>query len=121
MKAFISDPTKNTPEIRFDPSSARFTIRGKSYPENSRQFYAPVLQWIRMNRFPASSVLELEFDYISSSSVIAILEMLKMIEETDKSVKVIWTYEAGDDDLMNVGMNYRKLCGLEFEFNELTE
>jgi hypothetical protein len=121
MKPYSCDPTKNTPEIRFDIASSRFSMKGKSFPENSKVFYAPFLEWISSSTFPQGAVIDLEFDYISSSSVIAVLEVIKKIEEMQPTAKVIWTYESGDDDMLNVGQNYQKLTKLHFEFNELEE
>ncbi|MFZ5553258.1 MAG: DUF1987 domain-containing protein [Bacteroidota bacterium] len=116
MSKFISEAGKNTPEIRFDPSSNIFYIRGKSFPENAKKHYLPFTEWLKANRIPPGSTIELNFEYISSSSVIAVLELLREIEKLEKNISVKWVYEDGDDDMKAVGANYQKLCGLQFEY-----
>jgi hypothetical protein len=63
--------------------------------------------------------MEVSLDYISSSSVIAILELFRHIEKSAATngyeVKVDWLYEEGDDDSANVAINYKKLCKLPIE------
>lgn len=118
MSSYISEPTRNTPEIHFDLKKNVFRIIGKSFPENSKKFYAPFTEWLNANRLPAGALIELQFDYISSSSVIAVLEVLKKIETTQPDAHIKWSFESGDDDMQNIGLNYKKLCRLPFEIVE---
>ncbi|MBL4651389.1 MAG: SiaC family regulatory phosphoprotein, partial [Flavobacteriales bacterium] len=66
MSSLILAEGKNTPEIVFNPADGVFTIKGKSFPENAKKFYAEVLDWLD-NFVPED---ELTFDiilyYISS-------------------------------------------------------
>jgi hypothetical protein len=117
MSLFIAEPSRSTPQIRFDLTGKQFYIKGKSFPENSKKFYLPLNEWLSRNKLPADATIEMHFDYISSSSVIAVLEVLKNIESHGIGIKVIWTYEEGDDDLLNVAMNYQRLCALQIELN----
>lgn len=119
MNTYSLEATKNTPEIIFNPSAKQFIIQGKSYPENSKKFYLPLTEWILKNKLPDHSVIEMYFIYISSSSVISILDLLRKVESLNKKIIVKWTYEQGDDDMKNVGLNFQKLCSLEFDFIEI--
>ncbi|MBX7095397.1 MAG: DUF1987 domain-containing protein [Flavobacteriales bacterium] len=119
MASFYLEPTRNTPEIRFDNTSGVYFIRGKSFPENSKKFYLSLVEWVMSNDVLPNSMLELQFDYISSSSVIAVLEVIKRIESKNDSVTVKWIFESGDDDMQNVGINYQKLCKLNIELHEI--
>lgn len=118
MSSYISESSRNSPEIRFDLVKGEFSIKGKSFPENSKKFYAPFMEWIDKNPLPENAVVEMQFDYISSSSVIAVLELIRRMEEKQSQIRIIWAFESGDDDMQNVGLNYKKLSKLNFEFVE---
>jgi hypothetical protein len=38
--------TKYTPEISLDASSGIISMTGKSYPENTFDFYKPIIDWM---------------------------------------------------------------------------
>lgn len=116
MNNYILAAGKNTPEIRFDINANVFQIKGKSFPENAKKHFTEFSAWLKQNKIPAGSLIELDFEYISSSSVIAVLELLREIEKQEKNISVKWYYEDGDDDMRAVGSNYQKLCALQFEF-----
>ena len=119
MSKYTLDHGKNTPEIRFDPDANVFYIKGKSFPENAKKHYSDFTAWLKINKIPAGSLIELNFEYISSSSVISVLELLREIEKQEKDILVKWYYEDGDDDMRAVGANYQKLSSLNFEFIEI--
>jgi hypothetical protein len=119
MSALIIKESKNTPEVILDPSSGKFEIKGKCFPENSKKFFAPIVDWFTFAKITRTCKMEVSLDYISSSSVIAILELFRHIEKSAATngyeVKVDWLYEEGDDDSANVAINYQKLCKLPIE------
>ena len=41
--------TAYTPEIDFNVTEVKFTIKGRSMPENTEKFYNPILDWLRVN------------------------------------------------------------------------
>jgi hypothetical protein len=118
MSLFFSAAGKNTPEIKFDLTEKKYYIRGKCFPENAKKHFQPLVQFVSKNPLPDNASLDLNFDYISSSSIIAVLEFLKHIERMNKTVTVTWRYEEGDEDMRNVGMNFSKLCSLNFSLVE---
>ncbi len=122
MKSLIIESEKNTPYIYCNPGESKFLISGKSFPENSRKFFQPLLAWLD-GFVPESEVcFDFNLDYISSSSVIAILEVLKKIEtvgsKNDGGVHVRWYYDQGDDDILKIGLDYERLTTISFEFQE---
>lgn len=121
MSALILKESKNTPEVILDPSSNKFMVKGKCFPENSKKFFAPIMDWFTFAKITGTCHLEVSLDYISSSSVIAILELFRHIEKSAATngyeAKVKWLYEDGDDDSANVAINYQKLCHLTIEID----
>lgn len=122
MSALVLTESKNTPEVILDPSSNKFLIKGKCFPENAKKYFNPILEWFTFSKISNPIEVEISLDYISSSSVIAVLELLRHIEQCSKSnnyeVTVIWKYEEGDDDMANVAINYQKLCGISIQLVE---
>ena len=45
MEKFVIKETAKTPSINFDPEHGLFEIKGKSIPENSIEFYSPLLEF----------------------------------------------------------------------------
>lgn len=111
----------NTPYILFDPESGVFKIDGKSFPEDSKEFYRPVLEWLDTYKANKPGAFNLNFNlfYLSSSSVISVKQiLLKLIEfQSDGSkVEVIWYYDEDDDDIKKTGEDYMKITKLPFHF-----
>lgn len=119
MSALILKETKNTPEITLDPSAGVYFVKGKCFPENSKKYFAPIHDWFTFANIQGEIKLKFDLDYLSSSSVIAILELLRHIEKSANTnkykVSVTWLYEEGDDDSANVAFNYQKLCSLPID------
>lgn len=118
MIDFTIPEGKNTPIVSFDAKTNVLVISGKSYPENARKFYDEVLLNLKAHLFPTVFTIQMDFDYVSSSSVISILEMLKKLKSLspDTNFGIRFIYESGDDDMLSVGENYEKITGFKFEY-----
>jgi len=115
--------TKTTPLINFNGDNHYFLVEGRSLPENTRQFYEPVLKWLESySPEEGSSILiEFKFDYINSTSLIAIFSIVKSLKAHLKngcSLKIIWFYEEDDEDLLAVGEDIANLSEMKFEYIE---
>ncbi len=120
MENLFIPGTLKSPEIDFR-SNGEFTIKGNSYPENSGEFYEPVIKWL-VSFFPENtSVVNLgvELKYVNTSSIKSILNLIVQIRSSSNSnVKVAWMYELEDDDMLATGEDLQALCELQFEFIE---
>ncbi|HYG51194.1 MAG TPA: SiaC family regulatory phosphoprotein [Flavobacteriales bacterium] len=117
MGDFIISEGKNTPTVKFTAQSCTLSITGKSYPENARKFYDEVYSRLDLKGIKEFTVV-MDFDYVSSSSVICMLEVLKKLKTNSGSTNFIvrFFYEKGDDDMLAVGENYEKITGIKFEY-----
>lgn len=119
-KLFIPED-KNSPEIILDPETLSFKFSGKSFPENSKKFYQPVIAWIEDFSPPAGSSVEFSFYfyYLSSSSLIAVLEVIKrVITWKEKGITVIinWNFDEDDDEIRRIGEDYMRIVDFPFNF-----
>jgi hypothetical protein len=123
MKKLYIKETLNSPKVLFDPSKLRYEISGKSFPENSKTFYQPVFDWIdeATDDINDKIQLSLNFDYISSSSVITIKQLLTKVKslcEKGANIQVLWHYDPADPDIKEIGEEYKKLVGIDIQFIE---
>jgi len=60
MEKLIIEATVNSPRIVLDPEEKKFEFSGESRPENVRNFYLPVLEWLEK--------YDIQFDELCFSS-----------------------------------------------------
>src|ERR1700752_373713 len=101
MEALRIEATVDTPGIILDPQANLFEISGKSYPEDTKEFYQEVLKW--MDAYGASPNPKTNFifklKYFNSSSykpIFDILGKLETVKNKKLEVKVEWHYKTGD-------------------------
>jgi hypothetical protein len=129
MKKLIIAPTAFTPRVILDHEEHFLEIAGESRPQDVREFFGPVIDW--MNDFSGSLakagntekpvVMNFNFEYFNSSSAKFILDICKILsrmrsEEVDASVR--WYYVRGDDDMLEAGKEMSQIVRIPFEFIE---
>ena len=70
MEVLKLEATQYTPQITLDPNGT-ISMSGKSYPENTFEFYAPVVKWLEeyFDGSPAiKTTVNMEIIYFNSSS-----------------------------------------------------
>jgi len=113
--------TADTPEILFDIAANKFYIIGRSLPENSYEFYKPIIDWAQeYSKEPnASTVLEINLEYFNSSSIKQLLLVflaLEKIKKDGKETRIVWYYSE-DDDLNKIkGREFESMLSIPFEF-----
>ncbi|MGD9504912.1 MAG: DUF1987 domain-containing protein [Syntrophobacteraceae bacterium] len=95
METLRLEATASTPLVLFDPGAGVFEIRGESYPENSMEFYRPVVDWLvdYLDGFDGRFVLTVDTPYLNSSSVRYMMDLLDALESVHgagKNVAVEW-------------------------------
>jgi hypothetical protein len=115
MSSLILAEGKNTPEVIFNISENIFTIKGKSFPENAKKFYSDILDWL--DDFTPSDDLnfDIELYYISSSSIISVLEIIRRLDKINangNSISINWHYDSDDEDLKKIGEDYQRISDI---------
>lgn len=112
--------TTHTPEVFLDSDNGVFCIKGKSFPENTENFYTPLIEAIET--FDLNSVDKFEckiaIDYLSSSSTISLLKVIKaFVKKIGKDrIHIIWEHEEADEDLRKIGEDFSSILDISFEF-----
>ena len=117
--------TSETPSIQLDKKEGKLSFKGRSIPQNAVAFYRPVLEWTEdyIVKPHKSTTIEIELDYINTSSSKCLLEFFKLFEAegTAKKVQVNWYYEEGDDDMHEAGEDYNLIVNIPFNFIVIPE
>jgi hypothetical protein len=127
MEHLKIEGSKQSPYVDFNADTGKLELSGRSIPENSFEFYNPLLEWLMeyaQNPKPLT-ILKVYLEYFNTSSSKYILEVLKKLKEVLKAdgaeVKVEWCYDEDDEEMMETGEDYEDVTGLEFEYKEIEE
>ncbi len=110
MEQLCIEATKYTPEITMDAQKGLIEIKGKSYPENTFEFYTPVIKWIE-TYFTAprtETLLNMEIIYFNSSSSKFFFDMFDLLEEHmhDSDITVNWIYDEENESALEAGEEF---------------
>lgn len=111
--------TNKTPAVDFN-TNGELTIEGRSIPEDSIDFYTPLIEWVDewMNNLPSAIRMTVKLEYINTSSSKLIFDLFKRLDEIHLSQKsdseIIWLYDYDDDDSREEGQNYKSELNIPF-------
>ena len=114
------------PTLDFNASSGVFEISGRSLPENTIDFYKPVLEWLESYKrnAPAKTTVNVSLEYFNTSSsklILDIFRKLKEIHQSGKPVEVNWYYEEDDPDLQDQGQIFKDILGIPMNLHSVKE
>lgn len=119
MEKLSIEGTSKTPTIISDADQGFLEISGRSNPENSVEFYRPVMNWVDayvQSPSPKTTVnIKLEhFNTSSSKMILDIFKRLESILEAKHEIVVNWYYEDDDEELLEAGETYESMSELPF-------
>jgi hypothetical protein len=109
--------TDETPEILMDKGKGIFRISGRSLPEDSVEFYRPLLEWIEHygNKPNATTPFEFKLDYVNTASSKLVQDVMQALEIIP-GTKILWYCQKGDEDMESMGQEYSEQISVPFEF-----
>jgi len=130
MTPIVIAETTATPKVILDYTNNKFEIEGCSRPEDVRDFYLPIINWLDLFKNNISEehinahkedpmVFNFKFDYFNSSSAKFILDILVLINQihtTGINTKINWHYDENDEDMHEVGEELSEVVDLPFEY-----
>lgn len=127
MEKIEVEATSKSPYLLLDPKTKTIKIKGRSIPENSVQFYTPVLnvldKWIQ-EKTKDQVTVSIQLEYFNTSSSKCVLDILKKLQELYKNgtpIDVTWIYEKDDEDIMEAGQDYQTIVGIPIKMLEVEE
>lgn len=117
MEILNLEGTEDTPKIILDKKNGIFEISGRSLPEDSAEFYRPVLEWINKYSGEPNGTTDFVFklEYFNTASSKLILDVLSSLEEI-KGMKIHWYFHEDDEDMEEAGQEFSELVEIPFEF-----
>lgn len=126
MEGYFIRSSKVTPSVYFNPKKQLLDMRGRSNPENPLTFYNYLLKNLDdyANMSNDKIIVNLAFEYVNTSSskcLFLMLDKLKDMNDSGKSVTVNWYHEGGDDDMLEAGEDFDSFFDYEFNLIEVQE
>lgn len=127
MANLAQEGTPKTPTILLDENQGLLELSGRSIPENSIEFYKPILDWIEAyGASPkAETKVNIKLEYFNTSSSKCILDFFKKLETLAKGgktkVAVNWHYEEDDEDMQEAGEDYQSIIEIPFSLIAVEE
>ena len=126
MEKYSIDGTPKTPTINFDLGSGVLEIKGRSIPENSIEFYKPLVDALdKYAGSPKSATnVNIQLEYFNTSSSKCILDVFKKLENINKNgsaVTINWHYEEDDEDMLEAGEDYQAIINVPFKMVQVSE
>jgi hypothetical protein len=125
MEDLRINATSTTPRIFFSRNGI-MEIQGKSIPDAESNFWNLVSEWFQLYMYtPASkTTFKLQIEYLNISSSKEILHLLYRLNELNEKgleAEVIWSYNANDIDMQEVGKDYEHMVKVPFSFLKIEE
>lgn len=119
MNALNIEGSQSTPTIVGDWAQGLLIMKGDSYPENSFDFFGPVIDWIERYLVESSSPLRLELRlvYMNTSSVKAMMDIFDLLEDfhgQGRGVRVDWFYDPRNERVLGLADEFREDCSFPF-------
>lgn len=126
MKNYYLEATPKTPKLNFDSETGTFEISGRSIPENSIEFYRPLMNWLEeFTNEPISAIkMDVKLEYFNTSSskcLVEIFRKLEKVHQCGKEVEVTWYYEEEDEDMQESGEDFKEIIKLPISMVKLEE
>jgi SiaC family regulatory phosphoprotein len=126
MENYSIEGTPKTPTITFDTDKGHLEIKGRSIPENSIEFYRPLVENLEKysgSAKPSTNVV-IALEYFNTSSSKCILDVFKKLENIHKNgsaVTINWHYEEDDEDMLEAGEDYQAIINVPFKMVQISE
>ncbi len=126
MESISIGGSAKTPTVNFNASTGVIELEGRSIPENSIDFYKPLVEWLdKYGQEPqAETSVNIRLEYFNTSSSKCILDVFKKLENIHKDgnkVTINWYFEEDDEDMLEAGEDYQSIIKVPFKMIEVEE
>ena len=111
--------TTSTPEVKFNAETGALLLTGESYPENSFEFFKPLLDWVQsfVDKSSGPIRLQIGLTYMNTSSIKSMMDLLDLLEDAhaaSREVTVTWLYDEENDRALEMAEEFREEVTLPF-------
>ena len=110
MENLEIEETKYTPKITLD-TEGTMSLVGKSYPENTFEFYEPMMSWVKEyfeTNAKEVTTVNIEITYFNSSSSKLFFDFFDLFEENkdDHTIKINWIFDEENESAEEAGEDF---------------
>ena len=121
MEPLKIEGSQDIPEVILDANSGRIEFSGRSLPENVKEVYNPILDWIdkyvENPKKQTHIIFRLEyFNTATSKKILDIIDKLKEVMVDGNELSVDWYYIESDEDMLDTGESFSEFVDLPFNF-----
>lgn len=98
MDSLNLEATVNSPKVTLDYSNGIIELEGKSYPENTFDFYEPIIQWLS-DYFKAQTqkhtTINIKLSYFNSATSQVLFDLFDIVQDGEfENLEVNWYYDS---------------------------
>ncbi|MDF1875061.1 DUF1987 domain-containing protein [Sulfurimonas sp. SAG-AH-194-I05] len=98
MQSLNIEATENSPKVSLDFENGVIIFEGKSYPENTFEFYEPISKWLEKyfnGNAKETTTVEIKLSYFNSATSQILFDLFDIINDGESHNLVInWYYDA---------------------------
>lgn len=123
MESLIIKKTEETPAVIFNPKKKVFQLVATSWPENAKEFYDPIHQWLD-EYFLSSPLKKTDFqfrlNYMNTASAKQIARILSLLKKhsLNHNIEFLWYYEKGDFDMLKEAKRFSMILDIDITLIE---
>lgn len=118
MNNILIERAVKTPLVSFDFDQGEFKLEGVSVPENTVQFYNPLVFALKEyveNPKGNKTTLDIKLEYFNTSTSVILLNIFRILTALDQSSLTInWYYEEEDLEMLEAGEDFSNMLGAKF-------
>jgi hypothetical protein len=115
------EATRSSPEVVCDPAGPSIRLAGESYPENTFEFYRPILAWLDAvldAEDTGTLVPDIRLSYLNTGSIKSMMDMLDRLDEAHgegRAVSVVWRCDSENERIVELAEELLEDVSLPYE------
>lgn len=114
------EATQFSPDVRTDWQKGLIKMTGESYPENTYEFFAQLLEWTQshLSETEEPLLMELHLSYLNTSSIRAMIDIFDILQEAadeGRDIRVLWQYDKRNPRASELGEEFKEDYTFTFE------
>lgn len=117
MNNIFIDKAIKTPMISFDFDKGEFKIEGVSVPENTVEFYNPIVYALKeyVENPKDKTVFDVKLEYFNTSTSVILLNIFRILGSlSEDRLTINWYYEEEDLEMLEAGEDYSNIVNATF-------
>ena len=102
MENIYIDKTDNSPQIIFDYENGLIELIGKSYPENTFDFYKPLQTWIEeyfSGKAQENTIINIKLTYFNSATTQILFDIFDTVQDGKyNELHIQWFYDSNNEN-----------------------